>query len=172
MIKPVVKFFVALNGNLKRDQMAAGFSWGLLLGLIPTGNFFWIILFILSFCFRHHHASKLLIMAVIKLALSGLNFFLDDIGWTILHIPALQETFTKLYNTPFVSFTGFNNTLVIAGLFCGIILFLPLYFLTWFFIPFYRNKLVPKIRDSKAFGVVKKLPFVSPIIKIIVKTKE
>ncbi|MDR2503474.1 MAG: hypothetical protein LBD82_03700, partial [Deltaproteobacteria bacterium] len=73
MIKPIAKLIIALNGNLKRDQIAAGFSWGLLLGLVPAGNFFWIILFVVSFYFKHHHASKVLARAIIKIFIAVIN---------------------------------------------------------------------------------------------------
>ena len=67
MIKAIAKLIVALNGNVKKSQLAAGFAWGLLLGLVPMGNFFWVVLFLVSFFFRHNHASKLLSMAALKL---------------------------------------------------------------------------------------------------------
>ena len=167
MIKPIAKVIVALNGNLGKDQIAAGFAWGLLLGLIPAGNVFWIVLFVVSFLFKHHHFSKLLATALFKLIAVAVAPLVDMAGWEILHIEALQPLFTSLYNMPFVPFTKFNNTLVAGGLVCGLVLWLPVFFLFFFLIPLYRNKLSPRIRDSKLVKSVKNLPLVSLLIKAV-----
>ena len=169
MLKPIAKLIVALNGNIKKSQIAAGFSWGLLLGLIPAGNIFWIILFAASFFFKHHHASKLLIMAIVKLLAGAIAPLVDEAGWEILHIEALQPLFTSLYNMPFVPWTRFNNTLVAGGLVSGIILWLPVFFLIFLLVPLYRGKVVPKIRNSKILAGIKKMPLVAPLLEAVSK---
>ena len=169
MIKPIAKLIVALNGNLKKSQIAAGFSWGLLLGLIPAGNAFWIILFVISFFFKHHHASKLLVLAILKLLSAAVAPLMDMAGWELLHIEALQSLFTSLYNMPFVPWTKFNNTLVAGGLVSGIVLWLPVFFLISLLVPLYRGKVVPRIRSSKILAAVKKLPLISPLLEAVSK---
>jgi len=169
MIKSIAKLIVALNGNLKKSQIAAGFSWGLLLGLIPAGNVFWIVLFVVSFFFRHHHASKLIVLAILKLASAAVAPLMDTVGWEILHIEALQSFFTTLYNMPFVPFTKFNNTLVAGGLVSGIVLWLPVFLLLLLLIPIYRNKVVPKIRNNKIVVTIKKLPVIAPLLEAVSK---
>jgi len=165
MLKPIVKLIIALNGNLKKSQIAAGFSWGLLLGLVPAGNVFWIILFVVSFFFKHHHASKLIVLAILKLASAAVAPLMDTVGWEILHIESLQGFFTTLYNMPFVPFTRFNNTLVAGGLVSGIVLWLPVFLLVLLLVPLYRNKVVPRIRNSKIIVAIKKLPIIAPLLE-------
>ena len=167
MLKPIAKLIVALNGNLRKSQIAAGVSWGLLLGLIPAGNAFWILLFVLSFFFGHHHASKMLVLAIFKLLSGAVGPLLDLAGWEILHIEALQPFFTSLYNMPFVPLTKFNNTLVAGGLVCGLVLWLPVFFLISFLVPLYRNSLAPKIREHKLVKSIKKLPLVAKLAKAV-----
>ena len=166
MIKPIAKLLVALNGNLKKSQIAAGFSWGLLLGLIPAGNIFWIALFVVSFFFKNHHWSKILVMTVVKIFFGVLNPLIDLAGWEILHAQAFQPLFISLYNMPFMPLTKFNNTLVAGGLCLGVILWLPVFFLIWLFIPLYRNKLIPGIRNNKAFKAIIKNPLFPVLEKI------
>ena len=169
MFKPVAKLIVALNGNLKKGQIAAGFAWGLLLGLIPAGNVFWIVLFVVSFFFKHHHASKMVVLAVLKIAAGAIAPAMDNIGWEILHIAALQPFFTTLYNMPFVPLTKFNNTLVAGGLVSGVVLFIPVFVLIFLLVPLYRNKVVPHLRNNKVVKVIKKLPIVAPLIDTVSK---
>ncbi|MDR2257886.1 MAG: TIGR03546 family protein [Treponema sp.] len=169
MIKTIAQLIVALNGNVKKSQLAAGFAWGVLLALAPLGNIFWIVLFVVSFFFKHNHASKVLVMAVLKLFSPLLAPLIDTLGWEILHIGALQPLFTSLYNMPFVPLTRFNNTLVAGGLAGGIVLWLPVFLLCMALIPLYRNIIAPKIRNLKIFKIVAKIPFVSSITKAVSK---
>jgi uncharacterized protein (TIGR03546 family) len=164
MIKGIAQFIAALNGNLKRGQIAAGFAWGVLFGLVPAGNFFWIVLFVVSFFFRHHHGSKILVMAILKALFFVIAPLVDALGWEILHFESLQELFTTMYNMPFVPFTGFNNTLVAGGLVAGIVLWIPVYFLIRPLVPLYRKSLGPKIRNSKLVQNITKVPLISSIL--------
>jgi uncharacterized protein (TIGR03546 family) len=170
MIKYIAKLIVALNSNLGKSQIAAGFSWGLLLGLIPVGNVFWVLLFVVSFFFKHHHASKLLVMAIFKLVSPAVAPLVDIIGWEVLHIDVLQPLFTGLYNMPFVPFTRFNNTLVAGGIVSGIILWLPVFFLITLLIPVYRNKVAPKIRENKLVKSINGIPIVTILKKAVSST--
>jgi uncharacterized protein (TIGR03546 family) len=163
MFKGIAKLILALNGNVSKTQIAAGFAWGLLLGLVPAGNAFWIVLFLLSFFFTHHHGGKIAALAIIKILYPVLAYKIDVLGWYILHIDSLHNLFTSLYNMPFVPFTKFNNTLVMGGLAAGIILWLPIFFLFVALIPFYRNKIGPKIRNSKIAKAIVKFPLFSAI---------
>ena len=172
MLKPLAKFVVALNGNLGRSQIAMGFSWGVLLGLVPAGNVFWIILFVISFFFRHHHASKALVLALLKLFAGIIAPLLDMAGWEFLNLETLQPLFTTLYNMPFVPLTRFNNTLVAGGLVCGLLLWLPVFLLVFSLIPLYRAKVVPGLRDAKLVGAIKKFPLIAPLIDLATKISD
>jgi len=167
MIKQLAKFIVALNSNLGRGQIAAGFAWGLLLGLIPAGNPLWIVLFVVSFFFKNHHASMMLVIVIMKLLYAAVAPLIDMIGWEFLHIEALQPVFTGLYNMPLVPFTRFNNTLVAGGLVSGIVLWLPVFILIFLLVPFYRNKLSPKIRENKLVKAIGRIPIVSHLMKAV-----
>jgi uncharacterized protein (TIGR03546 family) len=165
MIKSIVKLFVALNSNISKTQIAAGFAWGLLLGLIPSGNLIWITLFIVSFFIKNNHAAQLVVIAFIKIIFPAIAPMTDALGWFILNFPGFVPFFTKLYNMPVAPFTKFNNTLVAGGLCSGIILWFPLFFLVYALVPFYRNTLAPKISQSKIMIFIKKIPLLSQIIK-------
>jgi uncharacterized protein (TIGR03546 family) len=167
LIKAVAKLLVALNGNAKKSQIAAGFAWGLLLGLIPIGNAFWIVLFLISFFFNHNHGAKIFSMALVKACSPFLAPLIDVLGWGFLHIEALQPLFISMYNMPFVPFTKFNNTLVAGGLVSGVVLFIPAFVLFMFLIPLYRNTVAPAIRKLKFVQAIAKSPFMMFIDKFV-----
>jgi uncharacterized protein (TIGR03546 family) len=172
MIKGIAQFIAALNGNLKRGQIAAGFAWGILFGLIPAGNFFWILFFIISFFFRHHHGTKILVMAIIKVLFFVIYPLTDLLGWEILHREEFQGLFITLYNMPFVPFTKFNNTLVAGGIAAGLVLWIPAYFLVRALIPAYRQKVAPRIRNSKIVRHITAAPLISTLLKTVATVSE
>ena len=163
MIQQIAKLIVALNSNLGRGQIAAGFAWGFWLGLIPAGNAVWVVLFMISFFFKNHHASKMLVIVIMKAVYGTVAPTVDMVGWEVLHIEALRPVFTEFYNMPLVPYTKFNNTLVAGGLVSGIVMWLPVFALIFLLIPLYRNKLSPKIRNSKPVQAIKRIPIISKI---------
>jgi len=169
LIKATAKLILALNGNVKKSQIAAGFAWGMLLGIIPAGNFFWIVLFIVSFFFRHNHGSKLLSLVIIKLLSPLVVYQIDALGWWILHIDSFRPFFISMFNMPFVPFTKFNNTLVMGGLAIGLVLWIPVFFMFMALIPLYRNHVAVKIRNSKVIKAIMKFPLFSLIEKALIK---
>jgi uncharacterized protein (TIGR03546 family) len=167
MLKPIAKLIVALNGNVKGSHIAAGFAWGLLLGLVPVGVI-WVILFLLSFLFfKHNHAAKALGLILFKLLGPLSAVPLDLLGWELLHIEALRPVFTTLYNMPLAPFTRFYNTLVAGGLAAGLALWIPVFLLGRLAVYGYRNTLAPKIRGNKLVKGIKNIPLVSSLIKAV-----
>jgi uncharacterized protein (TIGR03546 family) len=165
MIKPIVRALVALNSNVKREQLAAGFACGLLFALLPAGNLLWLVLFVATFFFKINYAMQILA----ALLLSPLRFLfgpaLDALGWAILNAPSLRAPFTALYNAPIAPLTRFNNTIVMGGLAAGLALWIPAFFAMRAFVSLYRAKLAPRIAESKLYKAFQKLPFVSSIAK-------
>jgi uncharacterized protein (TIGR03546 family) len=167
MVQTIARLMVALNGNVKKSQLAAGFAWGVLLALPPLGNILWVALFAASFLFRHNHASKVVTMTVLKLLSPLVAPLVDLLGWEILHIEALRPLFTTLYNMPFVPYTRFYNTLVAGGILGGLILWVPVFCLFMALIPLYRNRLAPRIRQARLFKAIARIPFFSAIAKAV-----
>ncbi len=169
MIQIIAKLIVALNGNEKASQIAAGFSWGLLLALVPAKNLLWVALLLISFVLKHHHGTKFFVLAVVKLLMPLAVMRIDALGWWVLNLEALRPVFITLSNTPFVPFTKFNNTLVMGGFCAGAALFIPSYILMRLFVPLYRKTIAPGIRNSKFMLGLKKIPIISKIGSLVGK---
>jgi uncharacterized protein (TIGR03546 family) len=161
MFNGIAKLILALNSNVSKTQIAAGFAWGIVLGLIPAGNIFWIVLFLITFFLTHHHGAKIAALAILKILYPLFVYQIDKVGWYVLHIDSFTPFFTSLYNMPFVPFTKFNNTLVMGGLVSGVILWLPVFFLLAALIPVFRNTIGQKIRNSKIVKTIAKFPLFS-----------
>lgn len=160
MIKAIVKALVALNSNVKKEQVAAGLACGFLLALVPAGNLLWLALFIFVFFLKINYGMLLAATALVKLLRFAIAPAQDAVGWAVLNIEALRPAYTTLYNMPIAPLTRFNNTMVAGGLVIGIVFWLPLFFAMRSFVAAFRTKLAPRIAESKAYKAFLKLPLV------------
>lgn len=172
MIKAIAKALVALNSNVRKEQIAAGFACGFLLALIPAGNLLWIALFVLTLFFKINYGMQLLTMGVIKLIRLALFPLLDAVGWEVLNVDGLRPAYTFLYNLPIAPLTRFNNTIVAGGLFIGVVAWVPLFFAMRAFISVFRRKIAPKIAESKVYKAFLKVPLVKKLASAISRANE
>lgn len=163
MLKRFLKIFKALNSNSHPGEIAHAISIALLMGFLPKDNVTW---YIFTFFFLFIRINKG-VFALFTLLFSILSQFLDtlfdSIGYQILTFTPLEPFFAKLLEIPFVSFTKFNNTIVMGALILGLILYIPFYFLTRGFLKLWRNKLTPFIRKTKLIQYISKLKLIKKI---------
>jgi len=118
----------ALHGGSDPRHLAAGFALGAALGLVPKGNLFAAVFFLLFFALRVDKGLALLSAALF----TGVGYAWDGVahklGWALLQAGALKGLWTALYDMPIVPLTRFNNTVVLGNLVIGLALYLPLYF--------------------------------------------
>ena len=166
LLSKILNFFKALNGNVSKAQLAAGFACGVLLALIPAGNLLWIALYLVFMFFKINAAAEFLTIGILKLAYGAFAPLTDAAGWSILGSPALQGFFTRLYNTPIVPFTRFNNSLVMGGLAVGLGAWIPLFILFFILIGLYRRRISPRLKNSGFYKAIAKHPFVQKLADI------
>jgi len=169
MISFIAKLVVALNSNSRPGEMASGIAFGLLLAFIPAGNLLWLAIFIFAFFIKHNIAALLLSMGFSRIFISVFDPFLDKIGGFFLNISAFQDFFTFLYNIPLISYSNFNNTIVMGGFILGILLWIPVFILFTTIIKIYRKKIAPKVANSRFVKFLKKVPVISKISASIQK---
>ncbi len=155
LIKILRKFVKALGSNSSPNQLALGFSLGMILGLTPLFNI--------------HNLLIIFIIAIIQVNISGvlLGFILFSslaplldtlfipFGNVILQAGSMEAFWTLLYNNTFFIATRFNNTLVMGSFVAGLILFVPVFFAFKWFSVYYKNKLHPKVEKWKITKIVK-----------------
>lgn len=169
MIGLIAKLIVALNSNSRPGEMASAIAFGFLLALIPGGNFLWTLLFILAFFLKHNMGSFLLSLALFRLVTPFFDPALSSLGGIILETSFLRGGFTILYNLPLLSYTNFNNTVVMGAFAAGVALWIPVFLLFDKLVRIYRKTLAPKIAESKLVKALKKVPILSKITKAVSK---
>lgn len=119
---------LALHGGGEPRHIAAGFALGATLGLVPKGNLFAAIFFLLFFILRVDKRAAFFSAALFTPLAYALDGAAHALGWALLKAGPLQGLWTALYGMPIVPLTRFNNTVVLGNLVIGLALLAPLYF--------------------------------------------
>lgn len=167
MLKSIVKLFSALNANVNPGEIAHAFSCGILLGLMPKDNLLWWLVFIFILFIRINKPMYLIMVLIASTFAPVMDSLFDDVGYAFLTIPALSNFFGTLLEIPFVGFTKFNNSVVMGSLLCGLVLYIPMYFLGRLIVFLWRKHITHWIRKSHLSKAVKKLPLVAKIAGMV-----
>ncbi len=167
MFKPLAKLLKALSSNRDPGAIACAFALGMLLGFMPKDNVLWYILFIFMFFLRIQRGALVLAMLLGSLLAPALDPYFDRIGYYILDYPSLRSTFIRLLDIPFVSFTKFNNTIVMGSLAVGIAACIPFYLVARLFIFVWRHYIGNLMRKFKFLQMIKQVPLVEKITDFI-----
>ena len=137
IFKLLKKYHTTLSSGRIRF-IAAGFVLGMFLGLLPL-SINSVIIVLLVFALRNDRQTALLA----TLLFGARGFVLDrlahPLGLAVLQADFLQGLWTRLYNLPFLPFTGFNNTIVMGNTLLCLLLTVPAVFLCKFLTLKYRG---------------------------------
>ncbi len=152
--------FRALNANANPGEIAHAFSIAVLLGFLPKNNLLWYLLFIFFLFVRINKGAYFLLMFLFSMIAPLADPVFNSVGYKILTLPALENSFSTLIEIPFVGFTRFNNTIVMGSLLCGIILYIPVYIFGRAFVKIWRTVIASRIRKNPVMKAFYKLPLV------------
>lgn len=163
MLKKLIKLLKFLNSNSKASQIANSFCIGMILGLLPKDNLLWYVVLLFFMFVRINKACYGIMILLGALIAPSLDPFFDKIGYMVLTYGPLENTFASLLEVPFVGFTRFNNTIVMGSLFCGLVAYIPVFFLVEGFVFVWRRYVAPVFIKSKVMKVFYKVPLVQKI---------
>lgn len=163
MLKTLLQFLKALNSNSHPGEIAHAVSIGLIMGFLPKDNVTWYILTFFFLFVRINKGTFLICTLLFSILAQLLDPLFDQIGYFVLTIDKLEPFFAQLLEIPFVSFTKFNNTIVMGSLISGIILYIPVYFISRGFQKLWRTTLAPAICKSKIIVFLSKVKLVKKI---------
>lgn len=160
MFAVLTRVVAALNANRRPGEIAGACSFAVLLALLPAGNMIWMSVFVLVFLVKVNLGIALLMTAVLTPFAVLADPVLDNVGYAVLTLPALQSFFTWLYNAPLGLLTGFHQTLVPGAIVVGLLLWFPVFFLARALVQVYRNRLRVRIIRSPFVQWLAKFPLV------------
>ena len=122
-----------LHGLLASDspnQLAAGFTLGMIIGLVPKGNLIAVSLCVLLFSMRVNKGLAL-VAAVLFSAIGPLvDSFSHKLGLALLSTDALQSTYVLAFSLPLGPWLEFHNTVVAGTLTLGLYIAYPVYWIS------------------------------------------
>ena len=140
LIRTILK---TLRGSHTPHQLAVGAALGMLIGLLPKDNLLVVFVGLLIIVSN----SNLLTATCSGFVCMWLGYLLDPIssrlGNFLLTHDRLTPTWTMLYELPLVPWTRFNDTIVFGSLVIGVLMLLPIYYLSHAFF----THLAPRIHQ-------------------------
>ncbi|MCR4821949.1 MAG: TIGR03546 family protein [Treponema sp.] len=167
MLNYIVKLFSALNANVNPGEIAHAFSCGILLGLMPKNNLLWYLVFVFILFIRINKPMYLIMVLLASTFAPVMDSLFDTVGYAFLTIPALSGFFGNLLEIPFVGFTKFNNSVVMGSLLCGLVLYIPMYFLGRLLVSLWRKHITHWVKKSKLNKVIAKIPLLGKIAGMV-----
>ncbi len=143
------QFIKGLTAQTTPGQIGAGIAIGFLIGLMPKATLTAQLLIVVMMASKVNIPMAVLTVLGVSLLNPLLDKVSDPIGYALLTAEALKPLWTKLYNTPVVPWTGFNNTVVPGGLVLGGLLLAPVYMAGKKFGVYYNEKFRDRVMNSK-----------------------
>jgi uncharacterized protein (TIGR03546 family) len=125
-----------LMGGSTPRQVAAGFTLGMILGLVPKGNLIAVSLCAMLFMLRVNKGLAIVAALAFSLVSPWADSFTHKLGQIVLGVDWLQPAYAWLYSLPLGPWLGFHNTVVTGSLVVGLYLAYPAY---WFISDAYRR---------------------------------
>jgi len=152
-LRSIVSIFTAAGSP---RQLAFGIALGAMIGLVPKGNLTAAVLSILLLTLRVNLAAGV----AAALLFSWLGAWTDPlahcIGSAILTHSSVQPIGARLVDLPVVPWTALNNTVVLGNLVLGLVLFYPVYWLSYVFFERHRDRVAEKLEKYKVAIVLEK----------------
>ena len=121
-LKPLQFFLRALASDNSPGQLAAAFSLGLLIGLVPKGNLLAAALMLVLCVFRVNLGLGLLAAFVFSWIGVLLDPVADRLGYWLLTMPSLQSLWSQFFDLPVAPWTALNNSVVLGNFVIGLVL--------------------------------------------------
>ena len=144
----------ALNSDGTPGQVAAGMALGLCFGLTPLLSMHNLVVLTVAMLTTVSFPGVMLGWAIAVPVGFMLDPFFDRIGLAILTSDALTPVFVWVVNTPVVSLSRLNNTIVVGSLVAWLALLVPMYFVFRFLVTRYRADVYERLERSRFFQLL------------------
>jgi uncharacterized protein (TIGR03546 family) len=129
-VAPVRKFVQALVASNSPGQLAAGFTLGMIIGLVPKNNLIALSLCVLLFSLRCNKGLALLAAVLFAYVTTWTDPFAHKLGLAVLSMPSMQANYASAFALPLGPWVGFHNTVVLGSLVLGLYVSYPVFWLT------------------------------------------
>ena len=155
----ILKFLQSLIKELNSDgtpgQVAAGMALGLCLGFSPIASLHNLVVVAIAMLTTVSFPGFMLGWFVAV----PVGFMLDPVfhrvGMALLLDDRLAPLFTWIVNTPVVSLSRLNNSIVLGSLVCWVLALVPSYFVLKLLVARYRAHIYARLEKLRLFQAIK-----------------
>ena len=171
VLKILSKLFKALRSNESPNQLAWGFVLGMIIGLTPLWNLHNLVVIVLILIFKVNAAMAgvafILFDIIVFAFLPLLDPLFHSLGyWLLVDVEWLRPLWVFISTTPVLAWCNFNNTVVLGSFVVALLLIVPLYFFTKWWVVQYRDKIDARIQKWKIVQILKSTKLVQLYNKI------
>jgi uncharacterized protein (TIGR03546 family) len=141
--------FLALLKGSAPEQLAAGFTLGMIMGLVPKGNLIALSLCVLLFSLRCNKGLGILAAVAFSFVGAWTDPFAHKLGLMALGVDALQPMYASVLSLPLGPWIGFHNTVTAGCLLLGVYFAYPVYWITRQFFAAFRSLRGPRDNDDE-----------------------
>lgn len=145
--------FNSIRGIDSSRQLALGISIGLLIGILPKDNLIFAGLLVFLVVSGANLVTGFVAAVVGSLVSIQIESLLHFAGQQILGTDFVSTLLAQLMGLPLVAWTDINNTVVCGGLFVGLALFVPVYFVSFGIFHHLRTSVRKLIEPNAISGV-------------------
>ena len=145
----------ALNSDGTPGQVGMGMALGLCLGFTPIGSLHNLVIVAIAMLTTVSFPGFMLGWAIAVPLGFLLDPLFDRLGMALLTTDSLAPVFTWVVNTPVVSLTRLNNTIVLGSFVAWFVALVPAYFLFRVLVARYRAHIFARLEQMKFFQALK-----------------
>jgi uncharacterized protein (TIGR03546 family) len=127
LVSPLRAFVRALVASNSPEQLAVGFTLGMMVGFVPKANLIALSLFVLVFSIRCNKGFALVAAVLFTCVATWTDPFTHKLGMMVLSMPSMQVNYASMFALPLGPWWGFHNTVVVGSLLLGLYIAYPVY---------------------------------------------
>jgi uncharacterized protein (TIGR03546 family) len=126
VLRRILRSLLAANAP---GQLAAGFTLGMIIGVMPKSNLIALSLCVLLFSLRCNKGLGLAAAVAFSFVGPWTDPFAHKLGLAVLSIDSLQAAYAWTLTMPLGPWLGFNNTVVTGSLLMGLYVAYPVFWI-------------------------------------------
>jgi uncharacterized protein (TIGR03546 family) len=130
IVAPMRRIVRALLAFHSPPELAAGFTLGMIIGLVPKGNLIALSLCVLLYSLRVNKGLAVSAAVLFSCVATSLDPFAHKLGLVVLTAKSLQVDYACVYNLPLGPWLGFHNTVTSGALLVGLYVAYPVYYVS------------------------------------------
>lgn len=155
-IELIAKLINILRSGIAPYLIAWGFALGMVIGLTPLLSLHNLFILLLLIIFNFNLGAAIFSWLLFSLFAFIFDPLFHSLGYYLLvEVEWLNGFFTWINSAPILTYGNFNNTVVVGSLAVSLMLLLPVFFFIKSGVRSYREKLEPKIQNTKFVKALK-----------------